>query len=439
MTEANPRAVTAEDARKVHPGGEARSPLPGDGSGEVPRASTGGKRSIRRALIAYSVVVLLLIALLAASGLVLLGEVRKTRQEGEELANAMLLSSQVLADVAQAVSYLRDISLTGNLDSAARAGEKTGRASALLQQGGPPGRNEETKDLARKIAQVQRLGEDMARTYLAQGREAGNRIMYRPETGFEAVAGSVVSELGAMSTETRERLRANADALAKSGLQAQRITTAVAVVSLLVVPLITLLLYRKLLRPVREMVAVVNRFAAGDADARCRLQSRDELQVLGDAFDRMLGERLERMSDLESSARMLDEQKRRMSRMRTPVSQIWDGILFLPLVGTVNAARAQEIMDITLPAIRDAKARALIMDISGVPVVDADVAAYLVKVSRAASLMGCECITSGVSPAIAHTIVDLGIDVGQLTTTANLRGAITDAYARRGLRLAAEG
>ena len=345
----------------------------------------------------------------------------------------------MLADVAQAVSYLRDISLTGNLDSAARAGEKTGRASALLQQGGPPGRNEETKDLARKIAQVQRLGEDMARTYLAQGREAGNRIMYRPETGFEAVAGSVVSELGAMSTETRERLRANADALAKSGLQAQRITTAVAVVSLLVVPLITLLLYRKLLRPVREMVAVVNRFAAGDADARCRLQSRDELQVLGDAFDRMLGERLERMSDLESSARMLDEQKRRMSRMGTPVSQIWDGILFLPLVGSVDAARAQEIMDVTLPAIRDAKARALIMDISGVPVVDADVAAYLVKVSRAASLMGCECITSGVSPAIAHTIVDLGIDVGQLTTTANLRGAITDAYARRGLRLAAEG
>ena len=53
--------------------------------------------------------------------------------------------------------------------------------------------------------------------------------------------------------------------------------------------------------------------------------------------------------------------------------------------------------------------------------------------------MGFECITSGVSPAIAHTIVDLGIDVGQLTTTANLRGAITDAYARRGLRVAAEG
>ena len=132
-------------------------------------------------------------------------------------------------------------------------------------------------------------------------------------------------------------------------------------------------------------------------------------------------------------------QSRTLMEMSTPVTQVWGGVLFLPLVGSVDAARAQEIMDVTLPAIRDAKARALIMDISGVPVVDADVAAYLVKVSRAASLMGCECITSGVSPAIAHTIVDLGIDVGQLTTTANLRGAITDAYARRGLRVAAEG
>ena len=439
MTDPNSPTPAADDARTVHPKGQTRFSLSGSGSGEGLAVSAGVKISIRRALIAYSVVVLLLIALLAASGLVLLWEVRQTRQEGEELANAMLLSSRVLADVAQAVSYLRDISLTGNLDSAARARGRTAHAIALLEEDALPGRTEQAATLTRKIEQVQRLGEDMARAYLTRGREAGNGIMNRPETGFEALAGSVVGVLGNMSAEARESLRANANALAKTGRQAERITTAIAVLSLLLVPPITLLLYRKLVGPVRDMVAVVNRVARGDTNARCRLQTRDELQVLGDAFDHMLNERVERMSDLDSSARALDEQNRRMSRMRTPVSQIWDGILFLPLVGTVNAARAQEIMDITLPAIRDAKARALIMDISGVPVVDADVAAYLVKVSRAASLMGCECITSGVSPAIAHTIVDLGIDVGQLTTTANLRGAITDAYARRGLRVAAEG
>jgi rsbT co-antagonist protein RsbR len=108
-------------------------------------------------------------------------------------------------------------------------------------------------------------------------------------------------------------------------------------------------------------------------------------------------------------------------------------------VGTIDAKRAQEIMDIALPTIRDTKARALIIDISGVPVVDASVADYLVKVTRATALMGCECTISGLSPAIAHTIVELGIDVGQMKTTANLRGAIADAYSQRGLRVTAKG
>ena len=388
MTDPNPPSPAAEDAGKVHSKGHGRFALSGSSSSEGLAAAAGVKISIRRALIGYAVAVLLLIALLAASGLVLLWEVRHAREEGEEFANAMLLSSRVLADVAQAVSYLRDISLTGNLESAAQARERTAHAIALLEEDALPGRTEQVGTLTRKIEQVQGLGEDMARAYLSRGREAGNAIMNRPETGFEALAGGVVGELRDMSAEARESLRANANALAKTGRRAETITTAIAVVSLLLVPLITLLLYRKLVGPVREMVVVVNRVARGDTDARCRLQSRDELQVLGDAFDHMLNERVERMSDLESSARALGEQKRRMSQMRTPVSQIWDGILFLPLVGTVNAARAREIMDITLPAIRDAKARALIMDISGVPVVDADVAAYLVKVSRAASLMG---------------------------------------------------
>jgi rsbT co-antagonist protein RsbR len=80
----------------------------------------------------------------------------------------------------------------------------------------------------------------------------------------------------------------------------------------------------------------------------------------------------------------------------------------------------------------------LIIDISGVPLVDAEVADYLVKVSGAAALMGCECSISGISPAIAQTIVDLGLDARQLRTTANLQGAIADTYARRGLQVAAQ-
>jgi len=309
----------------------------------------------------------------------------------------------------------------------------------MLREGAWAGDAGRTAALGEKIAEVQRLGAEMAHTYLSKGREAGKRIMYREGTGFEVVSSEVIAELSAISGETRDRLRANAEALELGGQKAQRNIVAVSIASLLLVPIITILLYRKLVGPVGKMVDVVNLVADGDDAARCGLHTGDELQLLGDAFDRLLDERLKQMGHLQETTEALDEEKRRLSRMETPVTQIWDGILFLPLVGTVDAKRAQDIMDIALPTINETQARALIIDISGVPVVDTSVADYLIKVTRAAVVMGCDCTISGISPAVAHTIIDLGIDVGQMKTTAKLQDAIADAYSQRGLKVAARG
>ncbi len=140
---------------------------------------------------------------------------------------------------------------------------------------------------------------------------------------------------------------------------------------------------------------------------------------------------------VETYSRITNEvmvaQSRTLVEMSTPVTQIWPGVLFLPIVGIVDSKRAQEIMTAALTKISQTQSRVFIMDISGVAVVDTAVANYLIKVTSATRLMGCECTISGLSPAIAQTIVELGIDVGKVKTTATMQDALTDAFNRLGL------
>jgi rsbT co-antagonist protein RsbR len=113
-----------------------------------------------------------------------------------------------------------------------------------------------------------------------------------------------------------------------------------------------------------------------------------------------------------------------LMEMSTPVTPIWEGILLLPLVGIVDSARTQDIMNKTLAKISETRARMFVLDISGVGAIDTAVANQLIKITRATQLMGCESIISGISPAIARTLVELGVQVGDVKTTATLRDAL---------------
>jgi len=107
--------------------------------------------------------------------------------------------------------------------------------------------------------------------------------------------------------------------------------------------------------------------------------------------------------------------------MSTPVTPIWEGILLLPLVGILDSARAQDVMSKTLNKISETRAKVFVLDISGVGAMDTAVANQLLKITRATQLMGCETILSGLSPAIARTLVDLGVNIGEVRTTSTLR------------------
>ncbi len=120
--------------------------------------------------------------------------------------------------------------------------------------------------------------------------------------------------------------------------------------------------------------------------------------------------------------RILDSSKALME-MSTPVTPIWEGILLLPLLGIIDSARTQDIMNKTLAKISETSAKFFVLDISGVAAVDTAVANQLIKITKAIRLMGCDAIISGISPGIARTIVELGINVGEVKTTATLRDA----------------
>ena len=116
-----------------------------------------------------------------------------------------------------------------------------------------------------------------------------------------------------------------------------------------------------------------------------------------------------------------------MLEMSTPVTKIWDGVLFAPIVGIVDSRRSHDIMTKALTSIVDNRARTLMLDIGGVGVVDTAVANHLIKIAKAAVLMGCKTIISGISPAIAQTITELGIDLGAVRTTSTIESALREA------------
>lgn len=121
-----------------------------------------------------------------------------------------------------------------------------------------------------------------------------------------------------------------------------------------------------------------------------------------------------------------------MLEMSTPVTKIWDGVLFAPIVGIVDSKRSLDIMNKALHSIADTRASTLLLDISGVAVVDTAVANHLIKIAKAAVLMGCKTIISGISPAIAQTIAELGIDLGSIQTTSTIEAALRDSITRPG-------
>ncbi|WP_088892042.1 STAS domain-containing protein [Leptolyngbya ohadii] len=129
-------------------------------------------------------------------------------------------------------------------------------------------------------------------------------------------------------------------------------------------------------------------------------------------------------------------QQHELLELSTPVVKLWEGILALPMIGTLDSARTQIVMESLLQEIMNTGSQVVIIDITGVPTVDTLVAQHLLKTVAAARLMGTDCIISGIRPQIAQTIVHLGVDLSDVITKATLADAFRTALSQTGLRVA---
>jgi rsbT co-antagonist protein RsbR len=136
---------------------------------------------------------------------------------------------------------------------------------------------------------------------------------------------------------------------------------------------------------------------------------------------------------------VISRQQQELLELSTPVVRLWENVLALPLIGTLDSARTQIVMQNLLDAIVQTRSDFAIIDITGVPVVDTLVAQHLLKTVAAARLMGAECLISGIRPQIAQTIIHLGVDLTDVTTKATLADAFAVALRRSGLSVVKDG
>jgi anti-anti-sigma regulatory factor len=143
-------------------------------------------------------------------------------------------------------------------------------------------------------------------------------------------------------------------------------------------------------------------------------------------------ERQKYEEQLKAQAKAIDE-------LSTPVIQLWDGILALPLIGTIDSARAKQIMENLLSEIVKSKSSQVVIDITGVPIVDTGVASRLMRTVEAARLLGAECILTGISPVIAQTLVTIGVNLRSIKTRATLKNGLESALKNLNMRVIVSG
>lgn len=189
---------------------------------------------------------------------------------------------------------------------------------------------------------------------------------------------------------------------------------------------------------IEHIEEVLSSVAAGDLDIRIETKVEDDLtgieeaiNILIDDLTHELKESIHMQNDLQEKLKKIQEQQKTivqqqedLMELSSPVSKVWDNILILPVIGTLDSQRTQVMMENLLQKIVDTGCTMAILDITGVPTVDTQVANHLLKTTTSARLLGADCIISGISPAIAQTIVHLGIDLSAIRTKATLQDAM---------------
>jgi rsbT co-antagonist protein RsbR len=188
-----------------------------------------------------------------------------------------------------------------------------------------------------------------------------------------------------------------------------------------------------MLERIAEMLLVVADVEIGDYSARLKsnLPENHPLSTLYEGINLMIGS-LEKeqkrgaayQKELEEKLATIEVQRAAIRELSTPIIEIWEGVLCLPVVGVLDSVRSAEMTEGLLAAIVEKQAECAIIDITGIQVMDTGTADHFLRMARAVRLLGAECLLTGINPAIAQTIIHMGVDLTGVSTHRTMRNAL---------------
>jgi anti-anti-sigma regulatory factor len=193
----------------------------------------------------------------------------------------------------------------------------------------------------------------------------------------------------------------------------------------------------------KSLLNVVQSVSSGDFSVSVKIpEKEDEFTALSIGLERMINDMIEangvseeRMAQLQT---VVEEKERLLKTVRelsSPVIQVWENVLVMPLVGAIDSARATRITEDLLTGIIKYQAEIVIIDITGVPVVDTSVANHLIQTIKAAALLGAKCVVVGISSEVAQSLINLGVDLSGVVTRSNLQAGVRYAMEMMGLEV----
>jgi len=193
----------------------------------------------------------------------------------------------------------------------------------------------------------------------------------------------------------------------------------------------------------KSLLNVVQSVSSGDFSVSVKIpEKEDEFTALSIGLERMINDMIEanrvseeRMAKLQT---VVEEKERLLKTVRelsSPVIQVWENVLAMPLVGAIDSARATRITEDLLTGIIKYQAEIVIIDITGVPVVDTSVANHLIQTIKAAALLGAKCVVVGISSEVAQSLINLGVDLSGVVTRSNLQAGVRYAMEMMGLEV----
>ncbi|MBN1484796.1 MAG: STAS domain-containing protein [Chloroflexia bacterium] len=276
----------------------------------------------------------------------------------------------------------------------------------------------------------------------------GHEETYAQRVELAVQQGQLLDSLSRMQAVEQDVLRASREEVERGVALSLMLTAVLSGAVLLLLVGAAWYVNRSLLRPLQQLRQGTELLGQGQWEETIDVQTGDELEELASTFNQMAqrlqqsqqelrswGERLEVQvaERTQALAEMVDRQKvllETIRQMSTPVLPVHEGVLVMPLVGVIDAERADVVMESLLTALEQERTRIVILDITGVPVVDTSVAQTLLQAAQAVRLLGVEPVLVGITPAVAETVISLGLDLTGLVTKADLLKGVAYALSK---------